>query len=124
MLVFVVTGAVALAAAGDAHGHSRRPAITAGAAADPDPWIARDKLLHFGGTFTLAAGGYSAAAGLTDQPVVRLGVGAMVGMGAGLAKEMYDRRGSGHASLRDLAWDGAGTVTGLVVSWLIDRYLR
>jgi putative lipoprotein len=101
-----------------ATGH--RPAL---AADEGDPWLARDKLLHFGLSAGLAAGGYGAAAALSREPVVRLGIGAGVALGAGLAKEMYDRRGSGQASLRDLAWDGAGTVTGLVVSWLIDRYL-
>jgi uncharacterized protein YfiM (DUF2279 family) len=94
------------------------------AQAERDPWLGRDKLLHFGATFGLAGAGYALGAVLADEPVVRLGLGAGLAMSAGLAKEMIDRRSAtGVASMRDVAWDAIGTTTGLLVSWLIDRYL-
>jgi putative lipoprotein len=92
-------------------------------AAARDPWWGRDKALHFGATFGLSAAGYACGAALTDEPVVRLGVGASLAMGAGLAKEMFDRTSGGDPSLRDLTWDAVGTATGLFTAWLIDHYL-
>jgi uncharacterized protein YfiM (DUF2279 family) len=46
-----------------------------------------------------------------------------VALGAGIAKEMYDRAGHGTPSLRDLSWDAIGVATGLVASWLLERAL-
>jgi putative lipoprotein len=93
------------------------------AAAGRDDWLGRDKALHFGVTFTLAGAGYAAAAPLHRTPVARLGLVATLVMATGIAKEMHDRATGGDPSLRDLAWDGVGTATGLVVGWLVDRYL-
>src|SRR6476619_7399996 len=62
-------------------------------AAAQDDWLGRDKALHFGATFVLAGAGYAGGAALTREPVVRLGAGAMVAVGAGIAKEMSDRSG-------------------------------
>jgi uncharacterized protein YfiM (DUF2279 family) len=88
-----------------------------------DLWLAPDKALHFGATFLLASASYGAAAPLTPPPVVRFGTAAGVAMAVGLAKEMHDRTSGGDPSLRDLAWDAVGTATGLVVAWLVGRYL-
>jgi putative lipoprotein len=93
------------------------------ARAQEDPWFGRDKALHFGATFVLAGAGYAGGAALSREPVVRFGVGAAVAMGAGVAKEMYDRTSGGDPSLRDLTWDAVGTATGLLTAWLIDRYV-
>jgi putative lipoprotein len=87
-----------------------------------DEWLGRDKALHFGATFVLAGAGYAGGAALSDEPVVRLGVGASVAMGAGIAKEMADRHG-GDPSLKDLTWDALGTATGLVTAWLVDHFV-
>lgn len=92
-------------------------------ATDRDPWFGRDKALHFGASSLIACGGYATAAQLTDDTRLRLGVGAGVALSAGIAKEVYDKYSGGDASLRDLTWDVVGTATGLVLSWLIDRYL-
>ena len=78
--------------------------------------------LHFGASFALASVGYAGGAALSREPVVRLGVGATVAMGAGIAKEMADRSG-GDPSLKDLTWDALGTATGLVTAWLVDHFL-
>jgi putative lipoprotein len=88
-----------------------------------DDWFGRDKALHFGASFALAGAGYAGGAALSPEPVVRFGVGATVALGAGVAKEIYDRASGGDASLRDLTWDALGTATGLVTAWLVDRYL-
>lgn len=92
-------------------------------AADADPWFGRDKALHFGATFTLASGGYAGAALLTERPSLRAVAGAGLGLGAGIAKEVYDRYAGGDPSWRDLGWDAVGTATGVLVAWLVDRYL-
>jgi putative lipoprotein len=91
-------------------------------AAAQDDWLGRDKGLHFAATFALAGAGYAGGAVLTREPVVRLGMGATVAMGAGIAKEMADRSG-GDPSLKDLTWDALGTATGLVSAWLLDHFL-
>jgi putative lipoprotein len=88
-----------------------------------DDWFGRDKALHFGATFVIAGAGYAGGAAISGEPVVRLGTGAALAMGAGIAKEMHDRATGGDASLRDLTWDAVGTATGLFTAWLIDRYL-
>ena len=98
-------------------------ALRSAPAAARDDWFGRDKALHFGATFALAGAGYAGGAAVSTEPVVRLGCGAMVAMGAGIAKEMYDRVSGGDPSLRDLTWDAIGTATGLLSAWLIDRYL-
>ncbi len=90
---------------------------------DSDPWFGRDKALHFGVSTLLASGGYGATTLLSDGTAIRLAGGAGLALSAGIAKEVYDRYSGGDASLRDLTWDAVGTATGLVVSWLIDRYL-
>lgn len=93
------------------------------AAADPDPWFGRDKALHFGATFSLASGGYAGTALLSERTSVRAATGACLAAGAGIGKEVYDRYSGGDASWRDLTWDAIGTATGVLVAWLIDRYL-
>jgi uncharacterized protein YfiM (DUF2279 family) len=97
--------------------------LPAAPAAARDAWLGKDKALHVGATFALASAAYAAAAPLRAVPVVRLGTAATLAMTAGIAKEMRDRATHGDASLRDLTWDAAGTATGLLVAWLIDRYL-
>jgi putative lipoprotein len=91
---------------------------------DPDPWFGRDKALHFGATAVLASGGYAGTALATDDRRFRLAVGAGLGLGAGVAKELWDLSGHGDASWRDLTWDVVGTATGLAVALAIDAALR
>ncbi|HVU50719.1 MAG TPA: hypothetical protein VHL80_08525 [Polyangia bacterium] len=93
-------------------------------AADPDPWLGRDKALHFGASAALAAGGYGATALVTDDQRVRLAVGGGFAFSLGIAKELWDLSGHGDASWRDLTWDAVGTVTGLAVAVAIDWTLQ
>lgn len=90
---------------------------------DPDPWLGRDKALHFGASFGIATGGYGAAALMGEGTTVRLGMGAGLALGAGVGKELLDLAGFGHPSWRDLAWNVLGTASGLLFAWTIDRLL-
>lgn len=58
-----------------------------------------------------------------SAPPLRLASGAGLALGLGIGKEIADRFTGGHPSLRDLTWDVAGTATGLLTAWLIDRWL-
>lgn len=89
-------------------------------AQEADPWLGRDKALHFGACAAISAGGYGAAAPWTDDVRVRVSVGAGAGLATGVAKELWDLSGHGDPSTRDLAWDVAGTLTGVAVAALID----
>lgn len=91
--------------------------------ATPDPWFGPDKALHFGATFGLSVGGYAAGSLLSEEPRARLAIGGGLALGAGIAKELWDLSGRGDASWKDLTWDAIGTATGLLVSWVVDRYL-
>lgn len=90
---------------------------------DPDPWFARDKALHFGATFVLSTGAYGVTAAFTERAPPRLIIGAGVALTAGVAKEIVDLAGPGDASWKDFTWDVIGTASGLVVAWLLDRYV-
>ena len=96
---------------------------TAARAAEPDPWLGRDKMLHLGVSAALAAGGYSAGSLVWDGTGERLAAGAGLSLALGVAKELADLAGYGHPSWRDLAWDVVGTGAGLLVAWSVDELL-
>ena len=93
-------------------------------AADPDPWFGRDKALHFTATASLALAGYGGAALKTADPLTRAAAGATLGLGVGIAKELFDLTGAGDASWRDLTWDVVGTATGVLVATAIDYLIH
>jgi len=97
-------------------------------AADRDPWFGPDKALHFEASAAIAAGGYGATALFSDDRRVRLAVGGGLALTAGVGKELWDLSGHGDPSFRDLTWDVAGTVAGLVIAvaldWAITRLSR
>jgi putative lipoprotein len=90
---------------------------------DADPWWGKDKALHFSATALIAADGYAAASLVSKREAVRAGVGSLLAVTAGAAKEVYDRYAGGDPSLRDLTWDVVGAATGTVLSWIVDRFL-
>lgn len=97
-------------------------ASTARAAnSDPDPWLGPDKMLHFGMSTALAAGGYAASSLIWDGTGERLVAGAVFSLTIGAAKELYDMTGAGDPSWRDFAWDVVGTGAGLLLAWGIDE---
>jgi putative lipoprotein len=105
-----------LLALASAAGLAPRPAR----AEDRDPWLGRDKALHFGASALLASAGYGGAALASDDTRVRLAVGGGLALGAGIGKELWDLSGHGAASFRDLTWDVVGTATGLAVAAVVD----
>jgi putative lipoprotein len=96
-------------------------AASAGASAQDDPWLGRDKGLHFAAGAAIGFGGYFASSLVFDGRGPRMVVGLSLGLGAGVAKELRDRRGGGTASWRDFAWTAGGTAVGVTAGWLIDR---
>jgi len=96
---------------------------TAGARAadDDDPWLSRDKALHFSAGAALAGGGYATSALVFETRGKRILSGLAVALAAGAAKEWRDRAVGGTASWRDFAWDGVGAAAGVTIAWLLDR---
>ena len=86
----------------------------------PDPWLGRDKALHFAASASLAMVGYGGASLATDSRPTRIVVGASFALGMGLLKEAWDFSGHGDASWRDLTWDVVGTTTGVLLAYAID----
>ena len=110
LLLFLAVGGTALEARAD----------------DADPWIGRDKALHFDVCAGLAAAGYGVSAGwLVDARWKALAVGGGVALVAGAAKELADAAGlvNGDPSWKDFAWDAIGAVAGLAVAWSVDMLL-
>ena len=93
-------------------------------AADPDPWLGKDKALHFGASGVIAATGYAVGAFVFDARGHALIAGAALAAAAGIGKETLDLAGYGDPSWRDLTWDGIGIVAGLAVAWSVDLVAR
>jgi putative lipoprotein len=94
--------------------------------ADSDPWIARDKALHFDASAGLAALAYAVSAGwIVDARWKAIALGGGVALAAGAGKEALDAAGvfRGDPSWKDFAWDVAGTVAGLALAWGADLLL-
>lgn len=95
-------------------------------AADPDPWVAKDKALHFGVSAGIASGSYAAGAALLDARGHALIAAAGITLAIGASKELFDLTmpGWGDPSWRDFAADVAGTIVGLAVAWSVDLFVR
>jgi uncharacterized protein YfiM (DUF2279 family) len=81
----------------------------------PDRWFGEDKARHFFYSYAITTGTAGAARAITghDESVV---IGAAFGLIAGIGKELYDKKGNGNASFRDLLWDVAGVTVGVLVA--------
>ena len=94
-------------------------------AQEADAWLARDKALHFGFSAGITVVGYAGVSLKTDHRPTRRAGAIVFGLGAGVTKEVWDAFGHGDASWRDLAWDFAGTATGVLIAagidWLYQR---
>jgi uncharacterized protein YfiM (DUF2279 family) len=76
-----------------------------------DAWFGADKLKHFFMSAFIQSAGFSAAraAGWSGSNAqVAAGVSSLV---FAVGKEVRDRGVSGHFSVKDLIWDGAGSLT-------------
>jgi len=89
----------------------------------PTPWYERGPFLHFAASAELATNGYTLGAAFSEDKRVRLASGAALALAAGFAKELYDLSAHGDFSWRDIGWDVIGTATGLLIAWLVDRFL-
>lgn len=101
-----------------------RPRCAAADPVDPDPWLGRDKLYHFGATALLSAGGYGlgkATLGGYAGPAV---LGSSLGLVAGAGKELLDLAGLGNPSWRDFTWDLIGTAVGTGLCLSIDALVH
>jgi putative lipoprotein len=93
---------------------------TTQARADDDPWLGKDKALHFASSASLAVGGYGfGVVTQRDRPTSLL-FGGGFAFGFGVAKETWDLMGHGDPSWKDLTWDAIGTVAGLATAWVLD----
>lgn len=94
------------------------------ARADDDPWLGKDKALHFGASASLAVGGYGFGAVTLKTRTDALLFGGGFAFGFGMAKETWDLMGHGDPSWKDLTWDAVGTIAGLAVSYAVDVLTR
>ena len=87
-----------------------------------DPWLGRDKVLHFVASAVVQGAAYS----LFRQDArytVAAQRASLVTVAVGVGKELYDLRHPARhrASWRDLAWDGVGGAAATVVAKQADR---
>ena len=87
------------------------------AAAPADRWLGRDKVKHFLTSAFVQSVAYASLQAAGAERGVALAGATAATMGAGVAKEVVDRRRGGPFSVRDLTWDaaGAGAATLLLV---------
>lgn len=97
-------------------------ALTASAARaeDRDPWLGKDKALHFTVSAGLAVGSYAIARPLLEKRPQALTLAGGMAFSFGIAKETWDLTGHGDPSWKDLTWDAIGTVSGLLVALVAD----
>ncbi len=93
-------------------------ALLAGCSAGPgtDRWLGSDKPLHFSAAATVAAASTSLARGRgfsrDESAAAALGLALSVGS----AKEAWDRSRGGRWSWKDMAWNLAGAVAGVLAA--------
>lgn len=83
------------------------------APASPDPWFGEDKVQHFFFSLALTNLSYGTARLVGMERGAALATAGITASAAGVGKELYDRSATGHFSLKDLVWDGAGIAAGL-----------
>ena len=71
-------------------------------------------------SLSLTLGGYGVGVFAFDDAAPRLVLGGAIGLGAGIAKELWDLAGAGDASWRDVFWDVVGVASGLLLAFTID----
>jgi putative lipoprotein len=86
--------------------------------------LRRDDRLHLGLSSLIAFGTYGVVALVDERESLRVGIGAAVALGAGIAKELWDLSGRGDPSWRDLGFDLVGTGIGLLAGWLLGLVVR
>jgi len=85
-----------------------------------DPWIARDKALHFDATAGIAMATYALSTYELHARWESLAVAGAFTLAVGAGKELLDMTGLGDPSWKDFTWDAIGTVAGLALAWSVD----
>jgi len=85
-----------------------------------DPWIARDKALHFDASAGIAMASYALSTYKLDARWESLAVAGAFTLAVGAGKELLDMTGLGDPSWKDFTWDAIGTVAGLAIAWSVD----
>jgi putative lipoprotein len=93
-------------------------------AADPDPWLGRDKALHFTASTVMAGSAYGLGVPYTDHLAQRIAFGAGLSLAIGAGKELFDLAGFGNPSWKDLTWDVVGTAVGVGIAVTLDLAFR
>ena len=89
------------------------------ARADDDPWLGKDKAIHFASSTSLAAGGYVLGLRATKSRADALLLAGGFSFGLGIAKETWDLMGHGDPSWKDLTWDAIGSLVGAGIALTI-----
>lgn len=87
----------------------------------PDRWFARDKAEHFVTSAVIQVAVFGALRMTGVRQSRALLAASTVTVGAGVGKEVWDARGHGDPSWRDLTWDGIGMVAGSGLAVWADR---
>ena len=81
-----------------------------------DAWIAEDKVKHAAMSFAVTAFVQAGVRSADVQTGTAVPIAAAVAGIVGIGKEVHDRRKGGSFSVRDLAWDAAGIIAGVLVT--------
>jgi putative lipoprotein len=95
-------------------------APSAAAADSSDPWIGRDKALHFDASAGIAMATYAVSTYELHARWESLAVAGAFTLAVGAGKELLDMTGLGDPSWKDFTWDAIGTVAGLALAWSVD----
>ena len=91
-------------------------------AAEQDPWLAYDKVLHFGISCSLVLSTqYVLENKLDMNPETALPASVAVSAVNGIIKEYWDKRNGSFFSKRDLFADAAGILVGMLII-VLQRY--
>jgi putative lipoprotein len=89
--------------------------------APQDSWFGRDKLAHFAVSAVVQGAAHAALRSVGNDYAHASRGAAVVTLTVGVGKELWDRKRGGDASVRDLAWDSIGGITGAVAARQVDR---
>ena len=103
-------------------------ALAAAPGEAPDPWLAPDKIEHGLASAFIGESAFAVSElvpGVRGKPLERAILALTFTLGVGIVKEMADNYGvTGRVgSERDLAWDAAGAVVGVVTGVLIEHFV-
>jgi putative lipoprotein len=93
-------------------------------ATDPDPWLSRDKALHFTVSTVMSGSAYAISVPFTDRLAERVALGAGLSLAVGASKELFDLAGFGDPSWKDITWDVVGTAVGVGIAVTLDLAFR